>query len=698
MKVIISLISIFVMFFLVPSGFMFGLSPTTQGSLKVNATRTDAWILDLQDNFNNPQWFYDNLIQMDRQKIRQAMDYALPRQNIIDTILNGMGQAIASPIIPQAGKYYNSSITARLFDPQMSLNLLEEVFGYRYTEWSDDPATPYDETQSYFPLTAIVPTTNQLRSLWAGQTAFSWQNIGIDVTQKHLNWEISLPRLIRNPVGIGYDFAHGGFDVWFVGHYGEITPIVRNLFHTDNFVPIGDNHYFMDDSNLNDILDRTMYSPDLTDRISATHEFQQFFYDYVPSSIIPLVLETWGLDEDLGNFNPFGVWYFENITHPTQATLVISIPGDILNANALLSDNYHDAYVFDAITGGRRRGGLFSLTTPDGDNTFTRWEVVPYLAKDWNVSADESTWEINLHDGLTWHDGITLDADDVVFTYQSIMTPDVGSVYYNEITDVFGSNNSITKINTTAVRFVAQNNYPFMKEIIFRKPILPEHVLGSVNYADWDSHWTNIPTTTQGPIGYGPFKYISKDLATGEITLEKWDSYPAVLNRSSISSVQRIKIITVRDPVAAITGLINGEIDIIDSHTGLSAFTNQIVSPGKVFNYLEYGYQEVGYNQYSSIWGHNPGNPLEMYGETPPCTVEPVTVTVPVTEIVTESVPVTEIVTETVVVTTTISVTSTTTVGGAGDFTSDASGFTVPIFLILISLITIPVIRRRKRK
>ncbi|MHA2362785.1 MAG: ABC transporter substrate-binding protein [Candidatus Hodarchaeales archaeon] len=743
-KIVISFIPIFVMFFLVPSGFMVGLSPTKQNPLKVNATRTDTWILDLQDNFNNPQWFYDNLNQVDRQKIRQAMDYAIPRQDIIDVILDGMGQPLATPIIPQSGEYFNSSITARPFDPQMSLNLLEEVFGYRYNEWSDDPATPYREQNPYFPMTAIIPSTSQLRSLWAGQTAFSWQSIGIDVTQKHLNWDVSLPRLYFNPVGIGYDYAHGGFDTWFVGFGAEPTPIVRSLFHTDHIIPNGDNYYFLNDTSLNDIIDRTMYSADRADRIAATHEFQQYFYDYIPTSIIRQEIETWGIDEDLSGFNPFGIWYFENITHPTQSTISISIPAEIRNSNPLFSNYYFDAYVFDAITGGRSRGGLFSSMTPDGDNTFTQWESVPYLTKDWTVSADKKTWEINLHAGLTWHDGAVLDANDIVFTYQSMMTPDVGSVYYNEITDVFGSNSSITKINTTAVRFIAQNPHPFMKEIIFRRPILPEHVLGAVIYTDWTSHWTNIPTETQGPIGYGPYKFTSKNFTTGDITLEKWDSYPAVLNRSSISSVQTIKIIRFSDPAAALTGLFNGEIDIVDSQTGLSAFINQIVSPAKAINYLEYGYQEVGYNQYSPIWGINPGNPLEMYGvpptsasvtetvtETVPVTEITTVVanqTVPITEVITETVPVTEIITETVtagivatevstetvtteipvistvtstqvyIVNQTITITSTTTVGGAGDFTSEASGFTVPVFLLMITLVTIPIIRRRRRK
>ncbi|MHA2254161.1 MAG: ABC transporter substrate-binding protein, partial [Candidatus Kariarchaeaceae archaeon] len=551
---------------------------------ETNATRTDAWILELQENFDNPQWFYDNLNQADRQKIRQAMDYAIPRQAIIDTLMNGLGQVVNSFVIPQNGDFYNDTIQPRPFNTTASLDLLEVVFGYRFDfDGDDDPLTPFDDTLPYFPMTTIVPTTNDLRTQWAGRTALAWQSIGIDVTQKHLTWGITIPRLITNIAGQGYDYAHGGFDVWFVGMDADPTPTMRGFFHSDFMVPSGDNYYFMNDSYIDGVLDATMEDPVRANRVAATHEFQQWVYDYVPASVIRQEVQTWGVDEDLQGFSPFGVWYYENITHPTQDTIVIAMPAELVDTIALLSDSYYDAYVFDAINGGNRRGGLFSLMTPDGDDTYQLWSADPYLAKAWNVSADEMTWEISIHDGLLWHDGETLDADDIVFSYESIMTPAVNTVEYSEIADVFGSNESIVKINSTAVRFSAETFHPYMKEIIFGEPILPEHILnpatGGIDYADWDTSYFNAPNATHGPIGYGPYKFVTYD--TTGTTLEKWDSYPQVLNHTNVEGIDFVKVTTVKDSTAALTGLINGEIDIVDSQTGLSAVIDQIVSPAK---------------------------------------------------------------------------------------------------------------------
>ncbi|MHA2364053.1 MAG: hypothetical protein ACXAC7_08840, partial [Candidatus Hodarchaeales archaeon] len=77
-------------------------------------------------------------------------------------------------------------------------------------------------------------------------------------------------------------------------------------------------------------------------------------------------------------------------------------------------------------------------------------------------------------------------------------------------------------------------------------------------------------------------------------------------------------------------------IDIVDSQTGLSAVIDQIVSPAKAINYLEFGWQEIGYNHYSPIFGHNPESPLVMYG-APPDT-GPITVTGTQTVVGTETV------------------------------------------------------------
>ena len=50
--------------------------------------------------------------------------------------------------------------------------------------------------------------------------------------------------------------------------------------------------------------------------------------------------------------------------------------------------------------------------------------VQPGLASDWTISDDGLTYIFKLHDGVTFHDGTSFDAEDVKFTFDRILAPD----------------------------------------------------------------------------------------------------------------------------------------------------------------------------------------------------------------------------------------------------------------------------------
>lgn len=65
-------------------------------------------------------------------------------------------------------------------------------------------------------------------------------------------------------------------------------------------------------------------------------------------------------------------------------------------------------------------------------------EIVPDLAKSWDVSADGLTYTFHLRDGVKFHDGSTFDAEDVRATYERIIHPGEGiiSVRQSDFRDV----------------------------------------------------------------------------------------------------------------------------------------------------------------------------------------------------------------------------------------------------------------------
>src|SRR2546422_2985830 len=54
-------------------------------------------------------------------------------------------------------------------------------------------------------------------------------------------------------------------------------------------------------------------------------------------------------------------------------------------------------------------------------------KIVPGLATSWKISPDNLTYTFQLQPGVKWHDGKPLTAEDVRFTFEKILDPQVNS-------------------------------------------------------------------------------------------------------------------------------------------------------------------------------------------------------------------------------------------------------------------------------
>jgi peptide/nickel transport system substrate-binding protein len=53
--------------------------------------------------------------------------------------------------------------------------------------------------------------------------------------------------------------------------------------------------------------------------------------------------------------------------------------------------------------------------------------LLPELAERWEVDDAHERWTFHLRHDVMWHDGVALSADDVVFTFERLLAPDVGA-------------------------------------------------------------------------------------------------------------------------------------------------------------------------------------------------------------------------------------------------------------------------------
>jgi len=148
-------------------------------------------------------------------------------------------------------------------------------------------------------------------------------------------------------------------------------------------------------------------------------------------------------------------------------------------------------------------------------------EFVPALAKSWEVSEDRKTYTFHLRKGVRWSDGQPFTADDVIFTFDAILTdvvdPETGrarpkypSRYYEQYI-INGEKLRYEKLDEYTVRFHLPTVYaPFIYDI--GQPILPKHKLhDAFRDGSFTKRWSTQTAieTPEEIVGTGPFTVFS---------------------------------------------------------------------------------------------------------------------------------------------------------------------------------------------
>lgn len=137
------------------------------------------------------------------------------------------------------------------------------------------------------------------------------------------------------------------------------------------------------------------------------------------------------------------------------------------------------------------------------------------LAENWDVSDDGKIYTFKLREGVTFHNGDTFTADDVLFTFERSSDPEQ-SIHSKVIANVA----SLEKLNDFEVRFTLNKpQASFLPKALERASgramtIVSKGALESLGNAQYGLM----------PIGTGPFKVVEHQLGQG-VVLEKFDDY-----------------------------------------------------------------------------------------------------------------------------------------------------------------------------
>ena len=133
--------------------------------------------------------------------------------------------------------------------------------------------------------------------------------------------------------------------------------------------------------------------------------------------------------------------------------------------------------------------------------------VLPKLAREYEISEDGTEIVFQLRRGVQWHDGEEFTADDVIFTFDVVYDPNIGSNSRSGLL-IDGQPMEYEKLDRYTVKFTLPRPHaPIMFSI--GTPIIPEHLLGDAFRAGRYHEMWGLETELSQIVGTGAWRISS---------------------------------------------------------------------------------------------------------------------------------------------------------------------------------------------
>lgn len=124
----------------------------------------------------------------------------------------------------------------------------------------------------------------------------------------------------------------------------------------------------------------------------------------------------------------------------------------------------------------------------------------PGIAETYDISSNGLTYTFHLNKNAKWSDGNPITADDVTFTYDKVMDPDITSVNRRWFVDVL---KSWRAVDPSTVEFTLSRKASPILSYFAQQRIAPKSVFGSLSDQD-----VNTKFQQEAPVTSGPFKWV----------------------------------------------------------------------------------------------------------------------------------------------------------------------------------------------
>lgn len=172
---------------------------------------------------------------------------------------------------------------------------------------------------------------------------------------------------------------------------------------------------------------------------------------------------------------------------------------------------------------------------------------------------DDTTMEVKIRQGIKFHDGEDLTADDVVFTFERIITENAieyPDPHTSPRQGLITPLQAIEKLDDYTVLMLFSDPWPAALQMIVHQQIVPKHYLEDVGTRGF----------IENPIGAGPFKFVSATAGLDEIVMARFDDYyggAPTLPPVEPACVEGVVFKTIPEASTRVAALLAGEVDII---------------------------------------------------------------------------------------------------------------------------------------
>ncbi len=206
-------------------------------------------------------------------------------------------------------------------------------------------------------------------------------------------------------------------------------------------------------------------------------------------------------------------------------------------------------------------------------------KIIGDLAKSFYFK-DDKTLIFKLRSGVKWHDGEAFGADDVIFTYEVLISPTISTPYSSSFKQV----QKIEKVDNLTLKITYKKPY-FRALEMWSIGILPKHILQNETNLMNSSFNTN-------PVGTGPYKLTQLEYSKS-IILSAFDDY--FEGRAKINT---ISFSVVGDAMSRFLMLKSGAIDIdsLESMQLQRQLDDKFLKNFTIDKSIAYTYSYLGFN------------------------------------------------------------------------------------------------------